>query len=160
MPEYYLSTYNSSIIRFFVWICVMEISDKIKREFCQKVAVSILSYHWVTKSLKDLREKNVDGNYVKMLWTFFELVQEAALHKSTAVHPSNKPFKFRPTKYAGHAWLWRYKIINMNRCYNSCKYKRTRCFFKYESLFADCNISYQSPSKRERNREWKILAVI
>ena len=44
-----------------------ELSDKIKRNFCQAVFVSILLYRCTTWTLTKRREKELGGNYTRML---------------------------------------------------------------------------------------------
>ena len=58
-------------------------------------------------------------------------------------------------------YLLRYGIINMHRCYILQSTKRTRCFFRYESLFLTATIHSTDDIRntRERNKteEWIML---
>ena len=56
-----------------------DLSDKIKQNFFQALAVSILLYGHITWTLTKGTEKKLDWNYTRML--------EATLHKTTAVQP-------------------------------------------------------------------------
>ena len=55
-----------------------DLTDKMKRSFFQTVIVSIVLYGCITWTLTKRMEKNLDGNYTRMLW--------AILNKSWRQH--------------------------------------------------------------------------
>ena len=59
-----------------------DLTDKMKRSFFQAVIVSILLYGCTTWTLTKRIEKNLDGNYTRML--------RAIMNKSWQQHPSRK----------------------------------------------------------------------
>ena len=59
-----------------------ELTDKTKRSFFQGVVVSILLYECTTWTLTKRIEKNLDGNYTRML--------QAILNKSWKQHPTKQ----------------------------------------------------------------------
>ena len=59
-----------------------DLTDKMKRSFFQAAIGSILLYGCTTWTLTKWTEKNLDGNYTKMLW--------AILNKSWRQHPTKK----------------------------------------------------------------------
>ena len=86
-----------------------------KRSYFQVAVVSILLYGCTTWTLTKPMEKKVDGNYKRML--------QAILIKSWSQHPTNqllyghlppitKTIKVRRTRYAGHCWRNRDKLIS------------------------------------------------
>ena len=92
-----------------------DITDKIKRNFFQASAVSILLYGCTTWTLTKRMEKKFDGNYTKMLW--------GILNKSWRQHPTKqqlygylppitKTIKIRRTRHAGHCWRSRGEFIS------------------------------------------------
>ena len=83
------------------------LTDKMKRSFFQAAVVSILLYGWTTWTLTKRMEKNLDGNYTRML--------RAILNKSWRQHPTKqqlyghqppikKTIQVRRTRHAGHCW--------------------------------------------------------
>ena len=91
-----------------------DLTDKIKRSFFQAAVVSILLYGCTTRALTKRLEKNLDSNYTRML--------RAILNKSWRQHPTKhqlyghlppitKIIKVRRTRYAGHCWRSRDKLI-------------------------------------------------
>ena len=91
------------------------LTDKIKRSFCQAVIVSILLYGCTTWTLTKWMEKNLDGNYTRMLW--------AILNKSWRQHstrhqlydhlpPITKTIQIRRTRHAGHCWRSRDALVS------------------------------------------------
>ena len=86
-----------------------------KRSFFQAAVVSILLYGCTTRTLTKCMEKNLDGNYTRML--------RAILNKSWRQHPTKqqlyghlplimKTFKIRRTRHARHCWRSRNKLIS------------------------------------------------
>ena len=86
-----------------------------KRSFFQAAVVSILLYGRSTWMLNKRLEKKLDGNYTRML--------RAILNKSWRKHPTRhqlynhlppimKTIKVRRTRYAGHCWRSRDKLIS------------------------------------------------
>ena len=58
-----------------------------KTKFFQAVAMSMLLYGYTTwTSMKHL-EKKLDGNYSRMLHSYFEQILEAASHKTATEQP-------------------------------------------------------------------------
>ena len=92
-----------------------DLTDKMKRSFFQAAIVSILLYGCTTWSLTKRLEKELDGNYVRMLW--------AILNKSWRQHPTKqqpyghlppitKTIQVRRTRHAGHCWRSRDELMN------------------------------------------------
>ena len=86
-----------------------------KRSFFQAVAVSILLYGCTTWTLTKRLEKNLDGNYKRML--------RAILNKSWRKHPPKhqlyghlpsitKTIQVRQTRHAGQCWRSRDELIS------------------------------------------------
>ena len=84
-----------------------DLTDKMKRSFFQAAVVSILLYGCTTWTLTKRLEKNLDGNYTRML--------RAILNKSWRQHltkqqlyghllPITKTIQVRQTRHAGHCW--------------------------------------------------------
>ena len=82
-----------------------DLADKMKHSFFQAAIVSILLYGCTTWTLTKRMEKNLDGNYTRML--------RAILNSSQRQHPTTqqiyshllpitKTIKIRRTKHAGH----------------------------------------------------------
>ena len=92
-----------------------ELTDEMKRSFFQAVVVLILLYGCTAWMLTKCMEKNLDGNYPRMLW--------ATLNKSWRQHPTKqqlyghlppikKTIQVRWTRHAGHCWRSRNKLIS------------------------------------------------
>ena len=64
-----------------------DLTDKMKRSFFQAVVVSIVLYGCNTWTLTKRMEKQLDGNYAKMLRANIEQILETAPHKTAAVRP-------------------------------------------------------------------------
>ena len=86
-----------------------------KRSFFQAAVVSILLYWCTTWTLTKRLEKNLDGNYTRML--------RAILNKSWRQHPIKhqlyghlppitKTIHVRRTRHAGHCWRSRDELIS------------------------------------------------
>ena len=91
------------------------LTDKIKRSFFQAAVVSILLCGCTTWTLRKRTEKNLDGNYTRML--------RAILNKYWRQHPTKqqlygylphitKTIKIRRTRHAGHCWRSRDELIS------------------------------------------------
>ena len=83
------------------------LTDKMKRSFFQAAVVSILLYGCTTWTLTKRLEKELDGNYTRML--------RAILNKSRQQHPTRhqlyghlplitKTIQIRRTRHARHCW--------------------------------------------------------
>ena len=92
-----------------------DLTDKMKCSFFQAAVVSILLYGCTTLTLTKRLEKKLDGNYTRML--------RAILNKSWRQHPTRhqlyghlppimKTIQARQTRYAGHCWRSRDKLIS------------------------------------------------
>ena len=92
-----------------------DLTDKMKRSFFQAAVVSILLYGCTTWTLTKCMEKNLDGNYTRMLW--------AILNKSWRQHPTKqqlyghlppimKTIQVRRTRHAEHSWRSRDEFIS------------------------------------------------
>ena len=92
-----------------------DLTDKRKHIFFQEVVVSILLYGCTTWALTKCLEKKLDSNYTRML--------QAILNKSWRQHPIKqqlyghlplitKTIQVRRTRYAGHCWRSRDRLIN------------------------------------------------
>ena len=86
-----------------------------KRSFFQSAVVSILQYGCTTWTLTKRLEKNLDGNYTRML--------RAILKKFWWKHPTRhqlyghlppitKTIQVRRTRYAGHCWRSKDELIS------------------------------------------------
>ena len=89
--------------------------DKIKQDFFQDVAVSILLYGCTTWTLPEHVEKKLDGNYTRML--------EAILNKFWKQHPTKqqlyghlppiwKIIQVKQTRHTGHCWRSKDELIS------------------------------------------------
>ena len=92
-----------------------DLTDKMKRSFFQAAVVSILLYGCTTWTLTKQLEKNLHGNYTRML--------RAILNKSWQQHPTRhqlyghllpitKTIQARLTRHAGHCWRSRDELIS------------------------------------------------
>ena len=92
-----------------------DLTDKMKRSFFQAAVISIQLYGCTTWTLTKRLEKQVDGNYTRML--------RAILNKSWRQHPTRhqlyghlppipKTIQARQTRHAGHCWRSRDKLIS------------------------------------------------
>ena len=88
-----------------------DLTDKMKRSFFQAAVVSILLYGCTTWTLTKWLEKNLDGNYTRML--------RAILNKSPTRHqlyghltPITKTIQVRRTRHAGHCWRSRDELVS------------------------------------------------
>ena len=92
----------------------VNLSDKIKRNFFQGVAVSILLYgctKWVPTKHK---EKKLDGNCTRMLQTILNQTWKKPLIKQQLyghLPPISKTIQIRWTKHVGHIWRSKDKLI-------------------------------------------------
>ena len=92
-----------------------DLTDKIKYSFFQAAVVLILLYGCTSWVLMKRMEKNLDGNYRRMLW--------AILNKSWKQHPTKqllyghlspitKTIQVRWTRHAGYCWISRDELIS------------------------------------------------
>ena len=88
------------------------LTDKMKRSFFQAAVVSILLYGCTPWTLTKRLEKNLHGNYTRMLG--------AILNKSWRQHPTRhhlppitKTIQVRRTRHAGHCWRSRNELISV-----------------------------------------------
>ena len=92
-----------------------DLTDKMKRCFFQAAVVSILLYGCTIWTLTKRLEKNLAGNYTRML--------RAILNKSWRKHPTRhqlyghmppvtKTIQVRRTRHAGHCWRSRHELIS------------------------------------------------
>ena len=92
-----------------------DLSDKITWNFYQAVFVSVLLYGWIIWTLTKDIEKKLDENWTKMQW--------AILNQSWKQHPTkqqlydhllpiSKAIQVRWTRYAGHCWRSKDKLIS------------------------------------------------
>ena len=92
-----------------------DLTDKMKCSFIQAVVMSILQYGYTTWTQTKRIEKKLDCNYTRML--------QAILNKSWRQHPTKqqlcghlppimKIIQVGRTRYAGHCWRSRDKLIN------------------------------------------------
>ena len=93
----------------------LDLTDKMKRSFFQAAVVLILLYGCPTWTLTKRLEKNLDGNYTRML--------RAILNKSRKQHPTKhqlyghlptitKTIQARRTRHAGHCWRSKDELIS------------------------------------------------
>ena len=86
-----------------------------KRSFFQAAVISILLYRCTTRTLTKRLEKELDGNYTRML--------RAILNKSWRQHPTRhqlyghlppimKTIQIRWTRHGGHCWRSRDELIS------------------------------------------------
>ena len=85
-----------------------------KRSFFQAAVVSILLYGSTTWTLTKRIEKKLDGNYTRMLWAISKSWgQHPSKHQLYGhLHPITKTIKVRQTRYTGHCWRSRDKLIS------------------------------------------------
>ena len=92
-----------------------DLTDKMRRRFFQAEVMSILLYGCTTWTLTKRLEKNLDGNYTRMLW--------AILNKSLQQHPTRhqlyghlppitKTIPARRTRHAGHCWRSKDELVS------------------------------------------------
>ena len=92
-----------------------DLTDKMKCSFFQAAVVSILLYGCTTWTLTKQQEKELDGNYTRML--------RAILNKSWRQHPTRhqlyghlppitKTIQVRRTRHAGHCWRSKDELIS------------------------------------------------
>ena len=92
-----------------------DLTDKMKRSFFQAAVVSILLYGCTTWTLTKRLEKELDGNYARML--------KAVFNKSWRRHPTRhqlyghlppitKTIQVRRTRHAGHCWRSKDELIS------------------------------------------------
>ena len=109
LAKVWTATYRLSVI----WRS--DLINKMKCSFFQAAVMSILLDGCTTWTLTKRMEKNLDGNYTRMLWTI--------LNKSWRQHPTKQQqyghlppititIKIRRTRHAGHCWRSRDELIS------------------------------------------------
>ena len=84
--------------------------SKMKRSFFQAAVMSILLYGCTTWRLTKRMEKNLDGNYTRMLQTILNKSWRQHLTKQQLyghLPPITKTIKIRRTRHAGYCWRGR-----------------------------------------------------
>ena len=133
-----------------------------KRSFFQAAVVSILLYGYTTWTLTKRIEKNLDGNYTRML--------RAILNKSLRQHhikqhlyghltPISKTIKVKWIRHAGHCWRSRDELISDVLLWSPshCRAKAERPAPTYtQQLWADtgCSSADQPEAVNDRE-EWR-----
>ena len=92
-----------------------DLTDEIKRSFFQAAVVSILLYGCTIWTLIKRTEKNLDGNFTRMLqaisnktWRQHPTKQQLYGH----LPPITKTIKVRRTRHAGHCWRSKGKLMS------------------------------------------------
>ena len=86
-----------------------------KRSFFQAAAVSILLYGCTTWTLTKRLEKNLDGNYTRILRAILNMCgrQHPTKHQLDGYLPLiTKTIKVRRTRHAGHCWRSKDEFIS------------------------------------------------
>ena len=135
------------------------LTDKMKRSFFQAAVMSILLYGCTTWTLTKRLEKKLDDNYTRML--------RAILNKSWQQHPTEhqlyghlppitKTIQVRWTRYAGHCWRSRDKLISdvllWTPTYGRAKAGRPARTY-IQQLREDTGCSPEDPPEAMNNRE-------
>ena len=92
-----------------------DLTDKMKRSFFQAAVVLILLYGWTTWTLTKRLEKNLDGNYTRMLRAIWNKPwrQHPTKHQRYGhLPPITKTIQVRRTRHAVHCWRSRGKLIS------------------------------------------------
>ena len=92
-----------------------DLTDKIKRSFCQAAFVSILLYGCTTWTLKKRLEKKLDDNFTRMLRAILikSWRQRPTKHQLYGhLPPITKTNQVRRSRLAGHCWRSRDKLIS------------------------------------------------
>ena len=162
------NTWNAIDRLSIIW--KSDLSQKIKEDFFWAVVVPVLLYGCTTWALMKRVEKNLNGNYIRML--------RALLNKSWKQHttkqqlyghlpPISQTISVRRTRHAQHCW-WRYK-----RCYfmRFCTWMR-QCWLTSKNLHisvlcihlmrsgrpAKCNLLWRGMA-RERVKELRAISM-
>ena len=90
------------------------LSDKIKRDFFQAVAVSVLLYGCTNLTLKKHMEKKLDENYARMLHAVWRNPGSNTTQKGSCIsHFTNsETHQSSPTRHAGHCWRNKGELIS------------------------------------------------
>ena len=139
-----------------------DLTDKMKCSFFQAVVVSILLYGCTTWTLTKRLEKELDGNYTRML--------RAILNKSWRQHPTRhqlnghlspitKTIQVRQTIHAGHCWRSKDKLISdvllWTPAYGQAKAGRPAQTY-IQQLYEDTRCSPEDLSEAINDREkWR-----
>ena len=133
-----------------------------KRSFFQAAVVSILLYGCTTWTLTKRLEKELDGNYTRMLRAILNksLRQDPTRHQLYGhLPPITKTIQVRRTRHAGHCWRNKDKLINdvllWTHTYGQAKAGRpARTYIQELCEGTGCNS--EDLSKRMNNREkWR-----
>ena len=92
-----------------------DLTDKIKHSFFQAAVVLILLYGCTTWMLTKWLDKNLDGNYTRMLRAILNMSwrQHPTKHKLYGhLPPIKKTIQVRRTRHAGHCWRSRDELIS------------------------------------------------
>ena len=133
-----------------------------KRSFFQAAVVSILLYGCTTRTLTKRMEKNLDGNYTRML--------RAILNKSWKQHPTKqhlydhlppitKTIKIRWTRHAGYCWWSRDQpisdVLQWTPSYGRAKARRpVRTYL--QQLCAETGCSLENlPEAMDNKKVWR-----
>ena len=91
-----------------------DLTDKMKRSFFQAAVVSILRYGCTTWTLTKRLEKEIDGNYTRMMRAILNMSwrQHPTRHQLYGrLPPITKTIQVRWTRHAGHCWRSRDELI-------------------------------------------------
>ena len=92
-----------------------DLTDKIKHSFFLAAIVSILLYGCTKWTLTKHMEKNLDGNYTRILRTVLNKSWRQNPTKQQLydnLPPITKTIKCRRTRHARHSWRSRYELIS------------------------------------------------
>ena len=92
-----------------------DLTDKMKCSFFQAAVMSILLYGCTTWMLIKWLEKNLDGNYTRMLRAILNKSwwqQPTKLQLYDHLAPIMKTIQVRRTRHAGHCWRSRDELIS------------------------------------------------
>ena len=138
-----------------------------KRSFFQAAVVLILLYGCTTWTLTKQLEKKLDSNYTRML--------QAILNKSCRQHPTKhqlyghlppimKTIQVRRTRYAGHYWRSRNKLISdvllWTPTYGWAKAGRpVRTYIQQQCEDTGCNHE-DLPEEMNDREKWRVRSGI
>ena len=93
----------------------LDLTNKMKRSFFQVVVVSILLYGCTTWTLTKRLEKNLHGNYTRMLKAIWNKSRRQHPTRHQLYHhlpPITKTIQVRRTRHAGHCWRSKDELIS------------------------------------------------
>ena len=97
-----------------MYVCMYVLTDKMKRSFFQAAVTSILLYGCTTWTLTKRLEKNLDGNYTRILRAILNMSwqQHPTRHQLYGhLPPITKTIQVKRTRHAGHCWRSRDELI-------------------------------------------------